>query len=79
MKLDYYAWCCNLESDSGEGILAEKYLKNLSLARKLNIKAFSPEINIHYKSGKKIFTLTRTNTVVDKSKIEYLVQYLIRQ
>ena len=30
MKSSFFAWCCDLEENSGEGILAHKFLKILS-------------------------------------------------
>lgn len=61
MNSDYHAWCCDLKENSGEGILAEKFLKNLSSTCKNNIKAFSPQGIIRFKQGKKIILKNKYN------------------
>lgn len=64
MESNYYAWCCDLEKNSGEGILAEKFLQNFSSICKKNIKAFSPKSIINFKKGKKIILKNSPRKVV---------------
>ena len=61
MSSDYYAWCCDLEKNSGEGILAEKFLYNLSSICGYNIKAFSPQRIINFNSNNKTTSKNKYN------------------
>ena len=63
MNPSFFAWCCDLEENSGEGILANKFLKLLSKKARRKIIAQSPTKKILFNNGKKNNLIKNKKTV----------------